>query len=52
MRRAVALCTSVAASRPPSAVNGGLGGGDGCAGAAVGGNVEDGALWLTRLSAG
>lgn len=47
----VASRTSAAAASPcPSAVNGGLGGGDGCVGAAVGGNVGVEALGLTQLS--
>lgn len=46
-----ALCMFAAALHHPSAVVGYLGGGDGCAGAAVGDNVEDDVLWLTRLSA-
>lgn len=48
-----ALCMSAAASRRPSAVDGGLGGGDGCVGAAVGDNAEDEEVLLrTQPSAG
>lgn len=46
-----ALCMFAVALRHPSAVVGDLGGGGGCVGAAVGDDAEDGALWLTRLSA-
>lgn len=51
VRMTVAACIPVAASHSPSAETGGLGAGDGCVGAVVGGNVGDEALGMTRLSA-
>lgn len=41
---------SVATSRCPSAVTGGLAGADGCVGAAVGDNAVDEGVWTSQLS--
>lgn len=48
---AACVRTAAAVQRCPSAVNSGLGGGDGCVGAAVGDTSEGEVLWLTQLSA-
>lgn len=48
---AACVRTTAAVWRCPSAVNSGLGGGDGCVGAAVGDTSEGEVLWLTQLSA-